>query len=536
MAGALGGPAAGQTEPGTRACGAPAELMSADPSGPLAALARALGITSHVSPRGGDYVRAANSTTQVCADSLDFLEAWRASPVFVSDALVAPFARAALHSNSDYPRERNNGVLWNGVGTNLVLAAGAHARWRFLTAALLPVFVHQENAPFEVAPSRFAGRSEFANPDHFGIDWPKRHGGSAFGGFDLGQSFLAAGWGPLEAAISNENLWIGPGQLQSLLLTNTAPGFPHLRLGTRRPLDLWIAKGEVDAFWGEVEESEFFDGNPENDAHLLAGTVVTLEPRGLTGLYLGLARLYHDTEPLGGHDLGFYLGLLGESPFWDQGGNRRGNAIGVLFARWVLPESGFETYMEWGREDTPGNLENLLRVPDDTHAWLVGFQKTFTSAERLTRVYGEVVTLGQPAPVRGGRGFYSFYTHGTVPQGHTHRGQLLGAWIGPGSDSQTVGLEVFERDSRSGLMLERVRYDEDVYYRRFARRYGESRHDVEVTAEARRMQRLGPVWIEAVLRLSRRYDPDFNSLREERDPEIGSNVGTELTVSWRPGR
>jgi hypothetical protein len=512
------------------------EIRSYDATGPHAVLARALSTTSHGLARGGAYTRAASAATPVCADSLPFLATWSASPPDSGLRISPSPVTAAVGSNSAYPRESNNGVLWNGVGLNAAFSAGAHLRWRFLSAGLLPTLVYQENAPFEVPLTTSGTRSGFAHPDHSTIDWPKRPGADAFWRFHPGQSFVAVEGGPIRAAISTENLWIGPGQLQSLLLTHTAPGFPHLRVGTRAPVDLWLAKAEVAVFWGEVAESDYFDGNPENDAHLFTGTVLTLEPRGLRGLHLGLARVYHDTEKLRGHDLGFYLRLVGESPFYDQGGNRRGNSIGAFFARWVLPESGFETYMEWGREDTPGNIENFLRVPDDTHAWLVGFQKTFAGSERLTRVYGEVVTLGAPAPVRGGRGYYSFYTHSSVPQGHTHRGQLLGAWIGPGSDSQTVGVEVFDADSRSGLMLERVRYDEDVYYRTFARRYGESRHDVEVTAEARRFQRLGPVWVEGALRLSRRYDRDFNSLRAERAPEAETNLGTEVSLSWKPRR
>jgi hypothetical protein len=55
-----------------------------------------------------------------------------------------------------------------------------------------------------------------------------------------------------------------------------------------------------------------------------------------------------------------------------------------------------------------------------------------------------------------------WYTHG-LNLSYTHRGQLLGAWIGPGGDSQTLGVDVFSAGGRVGAFLERVRRN-DAYY------------------------------------------------------------------------
>ena len=58
-------------------------------------------------------------------------------------------------------------------------------------------------------------------------------------------------WG-VGAGLSTENLWLGPGLRNSILLTNNAPGFPHLFLGTSKPVDIYIGSLDVLALWGQL--------------------------------------------------------------------------------------------------------------------------------------------------------------------------------------------------------------------------------------------------------------------------------------------
>jgi hypothetical protein len=416
--------------------------------------------------------------------------------------------------------------MWGGVGVNGQLELGIEVHSRWLHAAFIPKYVYQQNADHPWTSEFVAGR----------IDLPKRFGDDDFTVWDPGQSFVGAVVNPVEVRYSTENLWLGPAQQSPLLLSNTAGGFRHLRIGTSRPVNIHIGRLEASVFWGSLHESPYFDGNPDNDNHLFTGTVLVFEPRVLPGLYVGGSRVYHDPEPAGGHAPGFYLRLLAESPFFTSGGNRQGNAIGALFARWVLPESDFEVYVEWARDDTPYNLEDLIREPDWTQAYMFGFQKVFVSPERLVRFYGEVVHLGESTPVRAGKGHTTFYTHGTVPQGHTNGGQMLGAGIGIGSDSRSLGVDLFDDSSRTGIWLEHARYDEDTYYRTWARIFGESRHDVELTVEGRHARMFGPVQGELLLRFSRQYDRDFIPLLNDQPPTAENNWGTELVLRWRPPR
>ena len=170
------------------------------------------------------------------------------------------------------------------------------------------------------------------------------------------------------------------------------------------------------------------------------------------------------------------------------------------------------------------------------------WQKVFLSPRRLTRVYGELVHLIASAPtVRNVRGTVTTYTHGRPPQGHTHRGQMLGAGIGPGSalDAQRIGVDVFTAGAMTGAWLERVRYDDDAYYNKFARHFGQAAHDVELTLGAQRVQPLGPVQTsassEVAAAVSRRYNRDFLNLRQgESEDLVEMNLGGEIGVRWLP--
>lgn len=81
---------------------------------------------------------------------------------------------------------------------------------------------------------------------------------------------------------------------------------------------------------------------------------------------------------------------------------------------------------------------------------------------------------GQPTPLPAGR-----------RQGHTHDGALLGAWIGPGSNAQYIAIDRLDPARQFGFFAERVRRDDDTYWRVHAPAYGFRGHDVEWTLGAR---------------------------------------------------
>lgn len=477
----------------------------------------------------------------VCRPAAPFL-AWalEAAPADGGPALrVLPVTLEVEH-NSAYRRDRNNGSFRGGVGASTAVGAGVAFRWKGVSAALAPRVVRDANGDFETLPMARPGMSPWASPERLGgyrIDFPQRFGTDTQLRLDPGRSFVRVANRRFEAGLSTENFWLGSGRVHPILVGASAPGFPHLFAGTVEPLDLWIARVGVHAVLGRLSESDFFDEDPDNDRRAFASLLVAVEPRWIPGLHLGLARVHHQTVPPEGLAWGDYLRAAFDlAPTYTSGGNPiESNALGAVLARWVLPQAGFEVFAEWAREDTPYSLRDLLEEPDWTQAYALGFSQLVTLERARLRWYGELVHLGEAAPVRGGKGFFSYYTHTRVPQGHTHQGQILGAAPGPGSDAQIVGVDVFHDRGQSGLWLERNRYDDDTYYRRWSRIYGESRHDVELGVGVRHHGDVGPVRVAAELLYARRANRAFLGMEDRTMPRrVETNVGVRVRAAWTP--
>src|SRR5690606_22347969 len=76
------------------------------------------------------------------------------------------------------------------------------------------------------------------------IDLPARFGKTAYTRAYLGQSSIRLNVKSLSLGLSSENLWWGPGRKNSLLMSNTAPGFMHLTLNTLKPISSPIGSFE----------------------------------------------------------------------------------------------------------------------------------------------------------------------------------------------------------------------------------------------------------------------------------------------------
>jgi hypothetical protein len=453
--------------------------------------------------------------------------------------LVAPLAAGgAMRFNSAYPRSRNDGALWAGRGINIGLHAGAELAYGPFTATIAPIIWWQENRSFAIRPQPFEQWSPYAYTGHLGtIDWPQRHGAYDFVTIDPGQSQISLQGAGVVTGFSTENIWWGPARRNPLLMSSTAPGVPRFFAGTSRPVNIWIGSLEADLFWGIARESDYFDHDPDNDRRLFSGIAIAFEPRWVPGLFLGAARAYMNTLPPGGIGVSEFLlrpyrGVR-ENP---QAGELQDNQLASIFARWALPESGFEVYAEWGREDHWGDLTDLISQPDHSQAYMLGLQKVFTRERRWVRVAGELTHLQAAYPYRGGRYVQTWYVHTVAPQGYTHRGHLLGAPIGPGSDAQFIGVDVFDARGVIGGFVERTRYDDDAYYNNWGRFYGHNGQDVELTAGAQQVffwRDLDASW---KLSYSWRRNRNFVGLDGSNwDFPTATNIGLRLGLVWRPG-
>lgn len=493
-----------------------------DLAGTAEELVRWGGLTGEFRPRARSIRRPSDGVADPACPNRTHGAArgYRFGPVRVAPAA----ARLGLWSNSGYPDDRNNGALWAGRGISASASAGVRVQAGPLSAGVVPVLTYSENRPFAMREAAREGFSPYANP-FYRIDLPQRFGGESYAEAKIGQSYVRLDGFGVAAGVSTENMWVGPGARYSLLMTNTAPGFRHVFLGTTRPIDLWIARVDGEMVLGWLEESEYFDENPANDENRLALWVVTIRPRWLDGLELGFARSYMHVPPAD-------ESILGEL-FRPSERNLPGNELASIFGRWVFPEAGAEIYAEWGRDDRYANIVgDLIPEPDHSQAYMLGFQKLTDVGETplgpmAVRVKGELVHLQEKQEYRTGRPLPVWYTHSGVTQGYTHQGQVMGAAVGPGGDAQFVGVDGVFPWGTVGLFGERVRRNDasaEALRARFAFPY---EHDTELVGGLRGKLFLRPFVVSASLAYGTRWDRDF--LQDD------SNLKARLHVEWWPG-
>ena len=301
------------------------------------------------------------------------------------------------------------------------------------------------------------------------IDLPQRFGPDPFWTFDPGQSEVRLDVRGVSASFGTTNLWWGPGIRNAILLSNNAAGFPHASLATDHPVSVGVGSVEAQWIWGRLQQSDWFDDSYEDPGRFITGASVTFSPRGLglDGLNLGVARMFYSSVPEGGVGAGEYF-LVFQTPIKNAlvtsdnpTGQDERDQLFSAFARWVLPESGFEAYLEWARNDHGANIRDYFLQAEHSQAYSLGFQKaTRLSKDRILSFRGELTHLERSSSQQL-RPKGTMYAHG-IPPGYTQKGQVLGAFIGPAGNAQFLGIDLYTRWGRVSAYLQRRIRDQDA--------------------------------------------------------------------------
>jgi hypothetical protein len=394
---------------------------------------------------------------------------WRTSVIYPELLIV---------SNSSIPFSQNNGSLWAGKGLSTRTLLGFRleaARARLIFA---PEIIASTNVDWPLRrdywapplPPELAGRG-YAYPFYrgrFRIDQPMRFGDRPINRFDFGQTSATIRANLVEFGMSNESRWWGPGLRNAIVLSNNAPGFPHLFLSTARPVQTRI--GTIEARWivGALSESRYFDTISTNNTRSIAAFAATLQSRWNPNLSFGVARSVYSTATGFGQVPGRWFDVVSpispsEVDVAPDSMSRSKDQIFSLFSRWVFPEDGLELYGEWARSEWRQNLREFIISPNHSQGYTIGLQWLRDAwGNGSLRVQMELTMLEQGATFRD-RPVPSWYTSPRVPQGYTHQGQIIGASIGPGASSQWMALDYLNPGWRIGAFAGRIRWNEDVH-------------------------------------------------------------------------
>lgn len=369
--------------------------------------------------------------------------------------------------NTEKPWGGNDGPIWQGKGGNSSITSGIRIDSRHLTVQLKPLVWFAQNQAFDIISTTYSsGYGDYwTEPLWNGFDHLQRYGDDLYSDFSWGESFIRATWKKLSIGLSTESIILGPAQKNNILLSNNAGGFPHIDFGTDGKVHFEVfGDFEFKWMWGLLKESEFFDENAKNDYGWISGTYTSFSPKFLPNFMIGFNHQYY--KQLSEWDA---YDLVRGIPFLDRSNSPtdyKDMMMSVPFS-WRFPEVGFEFYGEWARNDNFANIEDLFNAPEHTHAFTLGLNQLIQQWEKNSLILSlELSSLNQERTYEV-RAAGPWYRHGWAgwTQGFTHNGQLLGAAIGPGSDSQWLKLTLYQPEGLWSFAVQRIAHDKDYYYK-----------------------------------------------------------------------
>ena len=401
-----------------------------------------------------------------------------------------------IEFNSHHPYNRNNGTMIPNRGYQHIISPGIFFKVGPLSINFKPEHHFSENKNFDGFwrghySAIWAKRYKLWNQ----IDMPERFGENNHNRKTFGQSSIRLNWKKLSIGISSENIWWGPSQRNSIMMSNHSQGFNHITFNTIKPIKTFFGSFEWQFITGRLENSGYtppgtdieHQGNKlyipkinqqgrTDDWRYLQGLIISFSPKFIENFSFGFIRWVQMYSAL---VEGKYWWLEGNPNYFPvfsnifrkndkfQNYEAQTNQAAGLFFKWLWIDSRAEIYAEFHHNDSKQNLRDLILDSDHSRAATLGFQKIFKIKNKNFLIMWEWTQMEQNAS-RLIRNAGSWYEHSAVYDGYTNRGEVLGSSIGPGSNSHYLSLNKINQGDKIGIALEIIDHDNDFYHVAFA--------------------------------------------------------------------
>ncbi len=390
--------------------------------------------------------------------------------------------------NTAYPRGFNDGPVWKGRGLTSEIHGGIMGKKGKFSFAFHPVVFYSQNSGFDLAPNLDGQNNiynyQYTSPIGTGtIDWVQRYGSSPFAYFATGQSEIRFTIWNFSTSISSSNFSLGPSVFNPIILSHQAQGIPRITLEIS-PVDLVIKSKSILTIegalsYGYLKESKYFNSNKADNFRYFNFYSIGLVPKILSNnLKFGFQKsLYNRGEYFDWIDLTAPFKIPDSDEFnADTLNNDSFDQLASFNMEWHFPSIGFRAYAEFAKNDFTGNGRWTLQEPEHTRAYTLGFEKSFNfkngvmiySVYEHSNLSRNHTYLWRAAP--------SYYPHGINTQGYTNEGQIIGAGIGPGSNSDQVNILLEYKDKKFGLLAQRIENNKDYFVTNV---HTLNQHDVE---------------------------------------------------------
>lgn len=387
--------------------------------------------------------------------------------------------------NSNHPYGWNDEAMIPSKGYQTMISGGIYLKIGFFSMQLRPEYVYATNSSF--AGFAVPGRSDAEIKAYYNYynntDAPERFGYGVYSKWFWGQSNIKLTVGPMEAGVSNESLWWGPGIQNSLIMSNNAPGFKHITINTSRPIKTYIGHFEGQIIAGRLDGSNqpallknpqfnYIDGSISKTAdwRYFTGFNINYHPKWLAGLTLGITRTF-DAYEKDVHGFSGYLPFF--TPYSKSattGPEKSGTGdpfprdqYTSFYGRWLFLKAQAELYLEYGLNDNSYNLTDFFESPDHSRAYIVGLRKMLALPGNNDQhiLFGAEITQLSQSIDRIVRGAGGWYVHSQIKQGQTNLGQWLGAGTGSGGNLQSVETSWVSGLKKIGFQIDRFEHAVD---------------------------------------------------------------------------
>ena len=356
--------------------------------------------------------------------------------------------------NTAVPYGQNDGALWQGKGYNSSLTGGARLEAYGFELTLKPQVSFSQNMAFDTLGGVYGNNYGV----FFGhnIDLVERYGDKAFWNFDWGDTEIRYSWRTLTFGFGTQSPWLGTSWLNPMLGSNNAATYPKIDAGLRKtkvylPFCNWYIGDIEGRIWvGRLTNSDYFDASPDYKNRMVTAMSASYSPSFIPGFTFGLNRIFMTKWKA--ENIKYIARLFTSS---------RGNATGTgndedqkfsIFADWQFPKIGFEVYGEFGRDDFSSNEDTN---PFHTAIYTIGAKqsvpikltKLFPKWKNAVDLSSEIIfewnnfEMSQDFQLQWQ--YLGYYAHGSISQGYTNKGQVLGAGSGAFGNNQFLGWRIY---------------------------------------------------------------------------------------------
>ncbi len=455
--------------------------------------------------------------------------------------------------NTRIPMGENNAAAWYGRGHTTEFTGGFYIKSEYVSVNFEPHIIYHENKDFlhpRFIQTDAAGNTLYSSEGlRFRYDAPFRFGPDPFSIFNFGNSSIRLHYNKVEAGISSEPLWWGAMRRYPLIMSNNSAGLRHVFLGTREPLNIPYL-GKLNARWlgGYPAESDYYQGPEAGRTRFVNFLNIAFSPSIFPNLTIGAINgsyIYQD----GGFNISqitYFFNIFDSANRANLEGVDNQDQIASVYFHLVFPEARAEIFAEFAREDFSYDLRDFINQPNHNSAYAFGFQKISDAPYfDFLKTHFELTNITIPH-LQQVRFQGNFYTHSQIRQGNTNYGQVQGAAIGPGSNSQFLAIDAYKDNYRVGVFTQRVADNDNFHFERgsasnaLSANFGDYfRHRVNLNFGLNFLYGPGPFYINSRLVWTRAYNygrfdygqiDGFNEANYDRNDR--TNVQFQIGITY----